>query len=939
MPKVIYRKDYRPLSYHIHHIDMTLELDEHATKVRSQLHVKRTEHGKVSDPLFLDGQNLKLLNVQVNGTSLSKKDYTLTEKGLSLTKTLPDEFTVNIENTIDPTANKSCMGLYRSKEVYTTQCESENFRRITFFQDRPDNLATYTTTVIADKSKNPLMLSNGNCIEEKILPDNRHLKTFEDPIPKPSYLFALVAGQLRTVKDYYITQEQAPRKIELSIHTSANKISKTEHAMHALQKAFEWDERVYKLPYDLDVYHIVGVPDFNAGAMENKGLNIFNSGCLLVNPQTSSDNEFEFIYSVVGHEFFHNYAGNRVTVKNWFELALKEGLASQKEREFLADMIGYTLPRIKDVKALKTRQFPEDAGPNAHSVRTESYVDIRNFYTRTTYSKGAELLSTLSGLLGQDTWRECVREYFIQMDGQAATIDDFLRILSETSGKDLRQFSRWYSQAGTPAIQFEDHYDPKKKTYTLTVSQSCPPTHEQPVKLPFHIPIKMGLLDKSGRAIPLRLKGEKRSRGTERMLELTDYQQSFTFVGVQSKPIPSLLRDFSAPVKVDKHVLDNQQKCFLMAHDSNEFNCWDAAQQLHEHVLLEVVSDLSQGKKPHLDKHYLKANRDILLDKDMNPALRAEIVSLPNFSAMLEKMETFDPDLLFKAYRFVTSKLNRDQESVLKSLYSEMKQGGQDSYSPENASKRSLKNLALGRLVSLHKENKHSDYLKLAKKQYYTSLNMTDRMAALGAIVNQGNKETHGLSSKLMNEFYEQYKEDEEVIDNWLRLQACYTGDDALKHMQRMLEHPAFDMHVPNCIYALIRTFIQANPRHFHKKDGKGYEFIADIILQLDEFNEDMASTIAQCLVLTSKLDADRMQKLLHQCERIASKPQLSDSVSEVMHKAIDDFRSKMAADSLAESATQKSNQVLSQFRSEPQNEEESAVRRSQRLKQKAALQ
>lgn len=886
-----FRKDYQPLNYHISHTDLTVELDPHATLVTNEMKIKRTEHGDASTPLVLDGKELSFVSVAVNGRTLNADEYEATPDKLIIHQ-MPADCRVTVVNKIDPTENTSCEGLYRSEGVYTTQCESENFRRITYFQDRPDNLATFTTTVIGDCKANPLLLSNGDPVRQEVLPDGRHKAVYHDPNPKPSYLFALVAGDLRTVRDYAFKKNG--EKVELNIHVKGDKVAKALHAMECLKEAFAWDEEKYGLPYDLNVYNIVGVPDFNAGAMENKSLNIFNDDSLLVSPETSTDTDYEWIYTVVSHEFFHNYAGNRVTIRNWFELALKEGLATQKEREFVADMLGYTVPRIGNVKTLRSVQFPEDNGPTAHPVRNDSYENISNFYTTTTYYKGSELLSMLSGLLGQDVWRAGVKEYFERLDGTAATIDEFLSVLGDVSGRDLTQFKRWYEQAGTPRLHFDEHYDPIKQTYTLKVKQTCPPTPNQVEKLPFHIPIKMGLLDGRGKDIPLKLKGERKALGTERILELTEQEQTFTFVGVKEKPTASLLRDFSAPVIVEKSVLNQDDLIFLMAHDCNQFNRWDAAQQLHQQIILQLVDDIHAGKPLRLDSRYVGATLNVLQDKNLPNDLKAEILSFPTTSELLEKMSSFDPDALSQAKTFISKTLAKAHEGEWVKIFHECQTDCRDTFSPENAGKRSLKGLALGRLMQIGSESDHAPYLQWTNDQFLRTRNMTDRLSALGSAFyldrSKVTAKTARAADQMMDQFYDTWKHDPQVIDKWLGMQAGYDGPDTFEHMQRMLEHPAFDIKNPNNVRSLMRSFIRGNQKHFHNPEGKGYAFVADFCLALDKVNSSMAADIAHAMVLSNNLDPSRAAKRHAELHRM-NQATLSSSLGEIVTKGMSSYQ------------------------------------------------
>lgn len=889
MAKKIFRKDYKPLKYQIEHCDLSINLHTSNTLISNTMTISRTKHGVSDDPLILYGKDLSFISVLINDKPLSDTQYEVTPNQLKIYQ-LPDKCQVTVNNSINPSTNTSCEGLYRSDNIYITQCESENFRRITYYQDRPDNLATFTTTLIAEKQSNPLLISNGNLTDYKVLDNGYHKVTFNDPNPKPSYLFALVGGQLRTLKDYIYKNNGD--KVDLNIHLTGDKVIKACHALDCLKASFEWDKEKYDLDYDLNEYNIVGVPDFNAGAMENKSLNIFNDDSLLVSPDTSTDRDFEWIYTVISHEFFHNYAGNRVTIRNWFELALKEGLATQKEREFVADMLGYTLPRISDVTTLRSVQFPEDAGPTAHPVRNDSYESISNFYTTTTYQKGAELLSMLSGLLGQAVWRRGVRTYFKELDGTAATIDDFLSILGKVSGRDLTQFKRWYEQAGTPILHFTDHYDSATKTYQLTIKQTCPPTPGQSTKMPFHIPIKMGLLDEKGHSLALKVKDcpllpEKDS---SIMLELTKQEQTFIFEGIAQKPIPSLLRDFSAPVKIAQSVHSTDDLIFLMGHDSNYFNRWDAAQTLNMILIKQLIEQVQQNKPMSLPDSYINATLKVLQDSDLSEGLKAKILSLPTNGECLESMAHFDPDILNTVKSFISKTLAKACEGEWVKQFHACQQSCNDNYSPQNAGKRSLKGVALGRLLTLGIENDHAPYLQWAHDQFNRTRNMTDRLSALGAVFYQHHgkmtKKALATCYEMMSIFYESWKDDPQVVDKWLGMQALYHGTDTIEHMQKMLQHHAFDIKNPNNVRALIRGFIRGNHQYFHALDGSGYQFVADFILQLDKLNPSMASDIAKAMVLNNNLDPIRAKKRYHALQKMLDHG-LSDATHENVAKSV----------------------------------------------------
>ena len=883
--QAVHRKDYTPPSYLVDTVEIAFDLTPDSTRVSSRMTIQRHREA-LNNTLVLQGEELTLVQIRVDGKILSKKGYRLTNVTLEIPN-LPVTATLELETITQPIKNTTLSGLYVSNGNFFTQCEAEGFRRITYFPDRPDVMARFTVMLRADKASYPVLLSNGNLIEEGDLGDGRHFAKWEDPFKKPSYLFALVAGKL-------VCQEESVklasgRDALLQIWAEAGNLDKTQHAMTSLKNSIRWDEERFGLELDLDRFMIVAVSDFNMGAMENKGLNIFNTKFVLANPRIATDTDYANIESVVGHEYFHNWTGNRVTCRDWFQLSLKEGLTVFRDQEFSADMIGSdsgrAVKRIEDVRLLRQAQFPEDAGPMAHPVRPDSYVEINNFYTVTIYEKGSEVVRMYQTLLGRDGFRRGMDLYFSRHDGQAVTCDDFRAAMADANGRDLSQFERWYSQAGTPRVVAETKYDAAAKTFELTLAQSCAASAGQRKKLPFHIPFAIGLLDKRGHDLPLRLAADPALQlsartgkaPTTQVLELTQERQSFTFTGVESAPVPSLLRDFSAPVVLDFNYSDADLS-FLMAHDGDSFNRWEAGQRLAMRRLLHLVTSGPHAAIDPAGDPLIENFGRLLQDTTLDPSFREVSLSLPSETMLSEQTEVVDPQAIHLARRSLYNKLAVSLRPKWLATY----RANQDAngYSPDAAAvgKRGLKNLALAYLSDLDEPSIHT----LLQQQYDSADNMTDRLAALAALVNS---RAPGRAAALAG-FYTEFEDDALVIDKWFNLQASTRGCDVAA-VRSLMQHPAFSLKNPNRARSLIFSFCNGNPVRFHAEDGSGYAFWAEQVIALDVLNPQVAARLARSLDRWRKYVPSLQQKMCAALAKVAKSPRLSSDVLEVVTKSL----------------------------------------------------
>ena len=877
-PKTIYLKDYQQPDYWIDETHLTFELfDDHAL-VHSRL-AMRVNEGKQSTSLpklVLDGQELALVSVALDDQPLAEADYQITADNLTL-QPVSAQFELSITTRIHPRENTALEGLYQSGDMFCTQCEAEGFRKITYYLDRPDVMSRFTTTVIADRDGFPVLLSNGNPIASGEHEGGRHWITWEDPFPKPAYLFALVAGDLCLIRDSFTTM--SGREIDLRIYVEPENREQCDHAMDSLKRSMRWDEQAYGREYDLDIFMIVAVNDFNMGAMENKGLNIFNSSCVLAHADTATDMAFQRVEAVVAHEYFHNWSGNRVTCRDWFQLSLKEGFTVFRDAQFSADMNSATVKRIEDVTFLRANQFAEDAGPMAHPVRPDSFIEISNFYTLTVYEKGAEVVRMLHTLLGEEGFRKGTDLYFERHDGQAVTCDDFIKALEDANAVDLTQFKRWYSQGGTPRLKVSSQYDSTAGTISLTFNQSCPPTPGQPDKAPFVIPVRMALLDAQGRELNLKLVGEQQSRGTETVLSVTEHEQTFVFEDLSGEPLPSLLRNFSAPVKMS-YPYSRDDRVFLAKHDPDGFNRWEAAQSLAVDVLQGLV-EIHQAARPLLlDQRLLDVYRSVLTNDALDPAMVAEIIRLPTESYLVELAEVADVDAIHHVREWVrlelATTLNEEMWAAFKRL------DDRAPYSPDAASvaRRSLKNTLLGYLM----QSGSAEALSACVRQFVEANNMTDRQAALAALVNSEHEEQKAAA---LAEFAERWSGYPLVMDQWFGVQSASTLPGALERVKSLMEHPAFTLRNPNKVRALIGSFAAQNLVNFHHPDGAGYRFLADQIIVLNEMNPQIASRLLTPLTRWRKFDPARQALMKTELSRILAEPELSPDVYEVVSKSL----------------------------------------------------
>ncbi|MDU9413013.1 aminopeptidase N [Pseudomonas sp. zfem005] len=880
-PKVIHLKDYQAPDYLIDETTLTFELHEDHTLVHAQLVMRRNpERANGSLPtLVLDGQQLELLALSMDDRELGAADYQLTDSHLTL-QPVADAFTLDSTVRIHPESNTALEGLYKSGSMFCTQCEAEGFRKITYYLDRPDVMSTFTTTLSAEQHRYPVLLSNGNPVASGAEEGGRHWATWEDPFKKPAYLFALVAGDLWCVEDVFTTMSQ--REVTLRIYVEPENVDKVQHAMDSLKKSMRWDEEVYGREYDLDIFMIVAVNDFNMGAMENKGLNIFNSSCVLARAETATDAAHQRVEAVVAHEYFHNWSGNRVTCRDWFQLSLKEGFTVFRDAEFSADMNSRTVKRVEDVAFLRTHQFAEDAGPMAHPVRPDSFIEISNFYTLTVYEKGSEVVRMIHTLLGAAGFRKGSDLYFERHDGQAVTCDDFIKAMEDANGVDLTQFKRWYSQAGTPRLAVEEAFDATAKTYSLTFRQSCPATPGQAEKLPFVIPVELGLLDATGNDLPLRLAGEDKAQGGNRVLSVTEAEQTFTFVDIAEKPLPSLLRGLSAPVKMS-FPYGRDQLMFLMQHDSDGFNRWDAGQQLSVQVLQELIGQHQRGEALALDTRLLHAFRTLLEDESLDQAMVAEMLSLPSEAYLTEISEVADVDAIHAAREFTRRSISDALFPQLLARYQANRALSRETpyvASAEHFARRTLQNIALSYLMLSGK----AEILDACLEQFEACDNMTERLTALSVLVNSSFEEE---KAKALASFAEHFKDNPLVMDQWFSVQAGSTLPGGLERVQALMGHKAFTLKNPNKVRALIGAFANQNLVNFHRADGAGYRFLADHVITLNALNPQIASRQLAPLTRWRKYDEARQKLMRAELERILASGELSSDVYEVLSKSL----------------------------------------------------
>ena len=865
-PRTVRLEEYQPPPWTIDTVDLDFRLDKRSTRVIARLTLARNPafQGR-AEHLRLDGEELQPVWLRLDGSELHADRYAIDDEGLTLFDP-PDRFVLESEVEIDPAANTRLEGLYRSGGLFCTQCEAEGFRRITWFIDRPDVMARYRVRIEADRATCPVLLSNGNPVEAGELAGGRHYAVWDDPFPKPSYLFALVAGPLECREEDFTTASGRP--VKLRVWVEPGNLDRCEHAMRSLVKAMRWDEDQYGREYDLEVFNLVAVNDFNMGAMENKGLNIFNAKYVLARPDTATDADYQGIEAVVAHEYFHNWTGNRITCRDWFQLSLKEGFTVYRDQEFSADMGSRAVKRIDDVRLLRTHQFAEDAGPMAHPVRPDHYQEINNFYTTTVYEKGAEVVRMQAELLGPVTFRKATDLYFERHDGQAVTVEDFVRCMEDASGRDLEQFMHWYRYAGTPVVRARGRYDAAARRYHLHLEQEVPDTPGQHHKPPFHIPIRVGLLGADGRELPLRRADDCPDPS---LIELRQAAMEVIFEEVPEAPVPSLLRGFSAPVRLEIDQSDAELQ-LLMAHDSDGFNRWEAAQRLAARLILGLVAHKADPVR--LPETYLETFRRTLARADEDPALTAELLQLPSETWLGDQMEVLDPEALHRVREGVKAELGRRLRDLLVEGYRRFDDQGPYRITAEAIGRRSLKNLLLEYLVAGGGEQGKA----LCLEQYRRDANMTDVMAALACIAH-----THWPEREaILAEFAARWADDPLVMDKWFSVQALSHREDTLPGIQVLLSHPAFSMENPNKVRSLIGAFAAGNPLRFHAPDGSGYTFLVDKVLELDGINPQIAARLLRNLARWRRLDPARQALVRRQLERVLTRPGLSRDVHEV---------------------------------------------------------
>jgi len=886
--QLTYLKDYKAPDFFIDKTELNFQLGELATVVMSRMEFRRNPDADQSAPLVLNGEHLELKQLMLDGEILNPPEYLVDETTLTL-PVVPDRFEIQCTTLIQPQKNTALEGLYKSGNMFCTQCEAQGFRRITYYLDRPDVMSEFTTTILADRRKYPVLLSNGNEEARGTLSgSDMHWVKWRDPFKKPSYLFAMVAGSLRYQEDYFITC--TGRKITLRIYVEEKDLNKLDHAMNSLKRAMRWDEKTYGREYDLDIYMIVAVDDFNMGAMENKGLNIFNTSCVLASPNTTTDTGYQRVEAVIAHEYFHNWSGNRVTCRDWFQLSLKEGFTVFRDSQYTADMGSAVIKRIEDATLMRTAQFAEDASPMAHPVQPGSYLEISNFYTLTVYEKGAEVVRMLKTILGSDLFRKGCDLYFSRYDGQAVTIEEFVSSMEEVSGRSLRRFRYWYTQAGTPALSVSDSYDLSTMTYRLTFKQSCPATPESHDKEPFHIPVSVALLGEAG-PFTLAMENEfldlQGGNNQERVLEVTKPQQTFTFLNITEKPIPSLLRDFSAPVRVE-YPYSRTDLMLMMTRDTDGFNRWNACQQLGILILQDLIKQHQLDKPFDMDNKIISAYRTLLhteIDNGTNvdKAMLAHMLVLPSESYMAEQMAVIDVDAIHHARQFARHRLANELQKELLEVYENNIDLGIYRTTHDAIAQRSLKNTALGYLMLLDSK----DITNMCLDQYNKSLNMTDVSAALVALINSPAPFVQNARDKALRLFYRRWQQESLVVNQWLSMQASSILPGTFAVVKELMTHEAFNIRNPNKVRALIGVFCNQNAVNFHAKTGEGYQFLAEQVIQLDKINPQIAARLLLPLSKWKRYDDERQKLMRESLENISAQKELSKDVYEVVSKSL----------------------------------------------------
>jgi len=873
--------DYRPPEWLVETVELDIALDREATRVRATLALRPNANGAPPAPLVLDGEALALQSIRLDGAPLPAEQYVATPDRLTIAQPPQQAFRLELETLVNPSANTELLGLYRSGAIYCTQCEAEGFRRITYFPDRPDVMAVYTTRIEAEKADAPTLLANGNLIASGDLEGaSRHFAVWHDPFPKPSYLFAMVGGDLGCVEERFRTM--SGRDVTLRIYVEHGKEALCGHAMESLKRAMRWDETAFGREYDLDIFMIVAVSDFNMGAMENKGLNIFNDKYVLASPETATDGDFDRIEAVVAHEYFHNWTGNRITCRDWFQLCLKEGLTVFRDQEFTADARSRAVERITDVRGLRAHQFDEDAGPLAHPVRPAEYHEINNFYTSTVYEKGAELVRMLRTLLGPQKFRAGMDLYFARHDGQAATVEQFVQCFADVAGADLRQFMLWYAQAGTPEVVATGSYDATARSYRLDLAQTVPATPGQPSKEPMVIPLAIGLVGRDGR--DLALKCSRPSAPDRSVLTLSEGAETFVFADIGEAPVLSLNRGFSAPIKlVTNHSPDDLR--FLASHDGDAYNRWQAFQTLATRLLVESVLALRAGGAPIRDarrqeSELADALTAVLADGALEPAFVALMLTLPGESDIAREIgRDIDPDAIFSARSALRAAIGSCLGSVLLGRYQALVERGPYRTDPASVGRRALRNVCLDLMAA----TREREAIQIASRQYYGAGNMTDRVAALSSLSLSDTPER----TAALEDFYARYRDDPLVVDKWFALQATVAEPATLDRVRTLTAHAAFSFANPNRVRALIHAFALGNQKEFNRADGAGYEFIVDVVLFLDPRNPQLAARLLSALKSWRVLEAGRRAFAQGALRRVSAVRSLSPDVADIVNRAL----------------------------------------------------
>ncbi|NWH04849.1 aminopeptidase N [Desulfobacter latus] len=864
--KKIHLKDYRPFEFIVDHVDLVFDIRDDHTRVTSKLKMKKDPaRANETTPLVLNKGTFDIISVVAGDMVLLPGEYKSDDEIFSLVAT-PDIFELEITNILKPDENTALEGLYRSGSILCTQCEAQGFRNITPYPDRPDVMAPFSCTIVADKTRYPVLLSNGNLVKSGDLDNNRHFAVWEDPFKKPCYLFALVAGDLDVLEDRFTTA--SGRDVALKIYSEKENIDRCSHAMTSLKQAMAWDEKRFGREYDLDLYQIVAINDFNAGAMENKGLNIFNAKYVLADPQTATDDDFMGIQGVIAHEYFHNWTGNRITLKNWFQLSLKEGLTVFRDQEFSSDMNSRPVQRISDVKKLMAAQFPEDSGPMVHPVRPDAYIKMDNFYTMTVYEKGAEVIRMIYQLLGQALFRTGMDLYFEKFDGMAVTLEDFVGVMAKVSGRNLDQFFRWYTQSGTPAVSMTRQYDENTKSMSLTFTQATSPDRNQSEKKPFHIPVRIALINRAGETVK-----------QDALYELTQETDTFKFENVPADIYPSVFREFTAPVRLTTDFSD-QDLAFLMARDTDPFNQWHAAQTLFVNEIKNLVTAIQAGNPMAVSAGLVNAFSLALEENQKDRAFLSRALALPQETEIKDHFEIIDVEAIHQARTFLKQTLAQKLTSEFKTVYELCRSANSDDISGGAMADRSLKNLCLSYLGSLA----NNDVQDIVQKQFEHAGNMTDEFAAF-KILSHMNAD---VRDKACPAFYDKWQARTLVIDKWFSVQAQSSLEDTLDQVKKLTTHKDFTMANPNKVRALIFAFAMNNPMHFHRVDGQGYEFTAERILMLDKINPQTAARLCSCFNLWKRYDENRQAMMKKQLETMAEQKELSRNLYEIVSRALE---------------------------------------------------